>query len=247
MTTPPVLAYPRFNETFYLATDASKTAVGAVLTQFSEDLQAHRPIGDCGRALNMHEQNYSITKLEMLAVIYSVLHFRVYLQNPLKPFILYTDHSALTSILHKKPISSKIARYSLILQSFIFKVVHVTGLLNSAADALSRRSYLLSSDSITKLISKFPDNQIFGRPSTEPDAHKALPVESSSEEEEADMEFQMPKPTVTISPHVEAKAVTFFIPLEQASIKPQQPPIKEFLYRAIDLTIEFSPNTPLVG
>ena len=149
LTTPPVLAYPRFSEQFYLATDASTQAIGGVLTQYCDILQAHKPIGYCGRALNKHEQNYSITKLELLAVIYCVLHFQVYLRNPSKPFILYTDHSALSSILHKKPLSAQMARYSLILQGFQFKVVHVKGLLNSAVDCLSRRTYLLSSDNIT--------------------------------------------------------------------------------------------------
>ena len=200
LTTTPALAYPRFNEQFYLATDASNMAVGGVLTQYSEKLKAHKPIGYCGRALNKHERNYSITKLELLAVIYCVLHFRVYLQNPIKPFILYTDHSALTSILHKKPVSAQIARYSLILQSFDFKVVHVSGLMNSAADCLSRKNYLLSSDNITKLISKYPDNQIMGQPDTATNAHLRVPQDSISEDDDV-IEFPIPIPTVIIPNH----------------------------------------------
>ena len=219
LTTPPVLAYPRFNEQFYLATDASTTALGGVLTQYSEKLQTHTPVGYCGRALNKHEQNYSITKLELLAVIYCVLHFRVYLQNPSKPFILYTDHSALTSILARKPLLPQIARFSLILQSFEFKIVHVSGLLNSAADCLSRKEYLLKSDDITKLIDKYPDNQIMGRPSSDINAHQHIPSDTSSEEDE-EPEFKLPNPSIRVSACNPPKTVRFTIPLQLATIDP---------------------------
>ena len=207
LTTPPVLAYPRFSEQFYLATDASTQAIGGVLTQYCDILQAHKPIGYCGRALNKHEQNYSITKLELLAVIYCVLHFQVYLRNPSKPFILYTVHSALSSILHKKPLSAQMARYSLILQGFQLKVVHVKGLLNSAEDCLSRRTYLLSSDNITAEIQKFPDNQILGRPSPDPSIHLRLSTDEDGETSSHDAQL-----TSVVTPYAK-RTVTFAHPV----------------------------------
>lgn len=220
LTTPPVLAYPCFNEQLYMATDASTIVLGSLLTQYSEKTQSHTPVGYCGRALNRHEQNYSITKLELLAVNYYVLQFRLYLQNPQKTFILYTDHSALTSILTKKPVSVQIARFSLILQSFDFKVVHVSGLLNSAADCLSRKDYLLKSDNITKLINKYPDNQIMGRPSSDLNAHQQIPSNSSSNEEE-EPDFKLPDSTVRISTCNTHKRVRFTLPLHMAKIEPE--------------------------
>ena len=101
------------------------------------------------------------------------------------------------------------ARYSLILQGFQFKVVHVKGLLNSAADCLSRRTYLLSSDNITDDIQKFPDNQILGRPSPDLSAHLSLSSEEGRVTSTANSIL-----TSTVTPSTR-RIVTFATPLAQ--------------------------------
>ena len=64
----PVLPYPSFDKPFFLETDATIAGIGAVLSQPQEDGKQH-PVAYASRALSMSERNYSITKLEMLAVV----------------------------------------------------------------------------------------------------------------------------------------------------------------------------------
>ena len=56
LCTAPVLAYPNFDLPFILTTDASKLAVGAVLSQVQDG--AERPIAYASRQMNTAERNY---------------------------------------------------------------------------------------------------------------------------------------------------------------------------------------------
>jgi uncharacterized protein (UPF0262 family) len=68
LTSAPILLIPNFSQTFSLTTDASKNAIAAVLEQEG------RPVAYYSRATTAHERNYSITELELLAVIAAVKH-----------------------------------------------------------------------------------------------------------------------------------------------------------------------------
>ena len=57
----PVLAYPNFNETFLLETDACVKGLGAVLSQKQSDSCFH-PVAYASRSLSAPEKNYSITE-----------------------------------------------------------------------------------------------------------------------------------------------------------------------------------------
>ena len=94
----PVLAYPQFDRSFVLETDASGAGLGAVLSQVQDDgkPRAH-PIAFASRAVSPCEKNYSITELETLAVVLSVSHCRSYLHA--QEVTVYTDHSAVSSVL----------------------------------------------------------------------------------------------------------------------------------------------------
>ena len=72
-----VLAYPRFDVSFCLKTDASADGLGAVLTQTYDDEE--RPVGFASRRMNPAEKNYSTTERELLAIIWGINHFRPYL------------------------------------------------------------------------------------------------------------------------------------------------------------------------
>lgn len=146
----------------YLAYDTSNTSLGDCLMQICPESNSYQPVAYFGRGLNKHERNYSITKLELLSVVYNI--FRVYLES-LK-FTLITDHSALISILTRKPVTPQIGRFSLILQGFNFRIIHCSGQWNKTADFLSWRTYDHTSDEMTKFIKAFPDNQVIRKPST---------------------------------------------------------------------------------
>jgi hypothetical protein len=60
-----------------VACDASTKAIGAVLSQTRNGEE--RPVAYCSRQLNLAETKYSVTELEILALIYAVKQFRCYL------------------------------------------------------------------------------------------------------------------------------------------------------------------------
>jgi putative transposase len=80
-----ILSYPDFSKPFFLATDASNVAVGAVLYQDTEEnaLRFRSPtrkfIGFFFKSSSPTERRYSANKKELLAVVKALHHFRYYL------------------------------------------------------------------------------------------------------------------------------------------------------------------------
>lgn len=133
---PPILQYPDFNKTFILTTDASKIALGSVLSQGDKGRGKDLPIAFASRGLNSAEENYSATELEMLAIVWSVQNFRPYLFG--RHFKIYCDHKPLESIFSLKDPSSRLMKWRLKLEAFDFEVIYNPGKKNVIADALSR-------------------------------------------------------------------------------------------------------------
>ena len=99
----PLLAYPDFDKSFILFTDASLAALGAVIEQMGEDGHRH-PIAYASRSTNTAERKYSSTELECAAVVWAINYFQPYLYG--KHFTIYTDHSALQWLLKLKTIKN---------------------------------------------------------------------------------------------------------------------------------------------
>ena len=68
LTTAPILIFPDFSKTFYLYTDASDIALGAILAQLDSHGINH-PISFYSKSFSRAERNYSVTNCECLAVI----------------------------------------------------------------------------------------------------------------------------------------------------------------------------------
>ena len=118
-----------------LETDASIHGLGAVLAQKQADGKVH-PIAYASRSLNCHERNYGITELETLGLVWAARLFRPYLLG--HKCIVYTDHSACTSLLNRSHPSAKLARWALIIQELDLEIKHRPGKSNMNVDALSR-------------------------------------------------------------------------------------------------------------
>ena len=65
----PLLAFPDFKLPFILTTDASKVAVGAILSQVQNGIE--RPIAYASRQLNNAERAYTVSEQEMLALVWA--------------------------------------------------------------------------------------------------------------------------------------------------------------------------------
>ena len=138
-TEAPILAYPDFSRDFVLETDA--LGLGAVLSHEKEDGKL-RLIVYASRSLPTQEKNYKnygVTDMETPAVTWAVSHFHYYFYG--HNANLYTDHSAVKTILQTSNANSKHARWwSKVFSSGIgcVEIVYWPGKDNLAADALSR-------------------------------------------------------------------------------------------------------------
>ena len=131
----PILAYPSSEEDFILDTDASATGIGAVLSQMQDGVE--RPIAYASRGLSKSEMNYSVTKRELLAVVFYCKYFRHYLIG--RKFKLRTDHAALRWLQTFKDATGMWARWQNTLAEFNKEIVHRAGRSHGYADGLSRR------------------------------------------------------------------------------------------------------------
>ena len=87
----PILAFPNFRHPFVIDTDASETALGAVLSQIIDG--EVRPIAFESRVLSKTEVNYATTKREALGIVQAMECFRPYIYG--SQCILRTDHASL--------------------------------------------------------------------------------------------------------------------------------------------------------
>ena len=100
----PALAFPCPDRPCILDTDSSDVAYGPVLSQLVAGQE--RPIAFFSRVMSQTQQNYCLTRRELLAVIASLQHFRHYLLNV--PVILRTDHHSLKWLrTFKKPVAHR--------------------------------------------------------------------------------------------------------------------------------------------
>ncbi len=83
-----VLAYLDFSKPFEIYTDTSSMQLGAVITQ------DNRPVAFFSRKLSKTQQKYSVTEIELLAIVETLKEFKGMLWG--QNIMIYTDHKNLT-------------------------------------------------------------------------------------------------------------------------------------------------------
>ena len=145
LVTAPVLALPRWDRQWIVKTDGSLTGIGGVLAQANDDGD-EKPVAYFARQLTPAERNYSVTEIELLAVIAALKTWRSYLWTYTeKAFILQVDHAALLYLSTCVDNAggggaSRLTRWSLKLQEYNFIIKHRAGRIHHDADFLSRMS-----------------------------------------------------------------------------------------------------------
>ena len=129
------LRCPDFNKPFVLHTDFSNVGIAAVLTQQDDDGHEYM-IAAISRSLSVHERIYSPYQGELLAAVWAIRAFHLYLHGV--PFTLFTDHQPLQWLFSRSDLTGQSARWVLLLQEYEFTTVHRPGVDNGNADALSR-------------------------------------------------------------------------------------------------------------
>ena len=132
----PVLVYPDYKQKFKLYTDASKSGLGAVLTQIKED-GLERPVTYASRTLSKLEKDYDAHKLEFLALKWAITNrFHEYLYGG--TFDVSTDNNPLTYILTSAKLDAVGQRWVASLGPYNFSLHYNPGRQNTVADSLSR-------------------------------------------------------------------------------------------------------------
>lgn len=135
LVTAPILANPDYAKTFSIHCDASTIGLGCMLTQ-QDDEGKEVVIAYASRTLNVHERNYTVTELELAAVIFGIEKFRPYVEGV--KFRVITDHYSLLWLYNLKSPSPRLGRWAVRLSQFNFEVIHKKGILNVVPDGLSR-------------------------------------------------------------------------------------------------------------
>ncbi|KAH9594390.1 hypothetical protein MS3_00005796 [Schistosoma haematobium] len=167
LTSPPILAFPDTSADggeFILDTDASSSAIGAVLSQVARDGH-ERVIAYASRRLDKSEARYSTTRREMLALVKFLQHFRHYLLG--KPFRVRTDHRALQWLRSFREPEGQVARWQERLQEFDFTCEYRPGNRHANADALSRIPQ--TTDIINAILSTAPETDWPSLQAADPD------------------------------------------------------------------------------
>jgi len=134
LASPPVIHFPDVSKTFFLVTDASDTACGAVLMQEHNGHQV--PVAVASHTLKSAEQNWSASERECYAILWAVEKFTYFLRY--KTFIVLTDHKALTYLDKTEFKNPKIQRWQDRLSEYSFVIQYIEGENNVFADMMSR-------------------------------------------------------------------------------------------------------------
>lgn len=126
------------NSECLLTTDASDKGLGAVLSQ-KDSYGKEKIVLFASRALSPAEIRYPIIEREALACAWALEHFRSFVWG--KTVTIRTDHRPLVKILSAEGIvgaSARLARISIRMREYNYKMMFVPGKDNVLADCLSR-------------------------------------------------------------------------------------------------------------
>ncbi|UYV63816.1 hypothetical protein LAZ67_2005745, partial [Cordylochernes scorpioides] len=158
LTSKPVLKIYQVGARTELHTDASKFGFGAILLQEDVDKKMH-PVHYMSKKTNEAQQKYSSYKLKVLAVVEAVKKFRIYLLGI--KFKILTDCSAFTMTLKKKDLTTRVARWALLLEEYDYTIEHRPGSWMKHFTWIYPTKTTRTSEVIQKLESQ---QQIFGNP-----------------------------------------------------------------------------------
>ncbi|GKT29852.1 Transposon Ty3-I Gag-Pol polyprotein [Aduncisulcus paluster] len=128
-----VLSFPTGCGVIHLYTDASVSGVGGILL---EEVEGEDPkvLGFMSKSLSEVQSRWSITELELFAIVYCVDQMQQYLRG--REFVVHSDHRNLLYM--EESQSKKVQRWKMVLSEYDFKLHHIAGKQNVVVDVLSR-------------------------------------------------------------------------------------------------------------
>ncbi|KAF8756117.1 hypothetical protein RHS01_04910 [Rhizoctonia solani] len=138
VTQSPVLIHSNPALPYYLETDASGVAMGAILSQQGPDNWLH-PIAYMSKSFSGAEANYNTHNKELLAIIKALEEWRIFLEATDKPIQVFTDHWNLEYWMQARTFNCRHARWRVFLSNYNFEIHYCPGKQLGKLDALSRR------------------------------------------------------------------------------------------------------------
>ncbi|KAI1000729.1 hypothetical protein K3495_g7468 [Podosphaera aphanis] len=133
----PSLAVFDWSKRTVVEVDASNWACGGTFSQWvGSEL---KPVAYFSSKHSAQECNYDIYDKELLSVIKSLEEWRLELEGLQSQFDILTDHQNLQSFQTTKDLNQRQMRWVEFLSRFNFQLIYRPGLVNTRADALSRR------------------------------------------------------------------------------------------------------------
>jgi hypothetical protein len=113
-----ILQYPDFSNEFILATDASNSGLGAVLSQgpVGRDLS----VAYASRILNNAETHYTTSEKELLPNVWATKYFRQYLYW--RRFEIFIDHKPLAWVMNVKDPRSRLLRWRIQFAEYDYEI-----------------------------------------------------------------------------------------------------------------------------
>jgi hypothetical protein len=142
------LVHPDENKGYIINTHASHRAIAGVLLQEGDD-RPYNIVPIASRVMNAIEQRYSTCERELLAIVYALDRFKVYING--QKIILCKDNKSLTLLRKCVITSNRVARWMLNLQEYDIEIRHIKGVQNHTADVLSRNPTGLTDEGIRNL------------------------------------------------------------------------------------------------
>jgi hypothetical protein len=142
------LIHPRIGLPYSIYTDASKLGISSVLMQES-DSGEKLVVSTASRVLSSTERKYSTCEQELLAVVYALQKFRLYIFG--YKVTVYSDNKALSFLKKCSLTSNRVTRWIMQIQEYDLEIVHIKGTDNFFADALSRNPVGLTEEGLDQI------------------------------------------------------------------------------------------------
>jgi hypothetical protein len=118
------LVQPDEEKRWVINTDASGKAIGSVLMQQGENGELNI-ISTASSVLKPAEQRYTTCEKELLAIIYALQRFKIYIYG--RNIILFTDTQAITFLQKCVITSNRVAKWMMEIQQFDLEIQHIKG------------------------------------------------------------------------------------------------------------------------